>query len=86
MPLYTFKCNSCNEVFDVLCSIAERENQACPKCESKEYEHHHISPLILGDPVRLGVRRIDDGFREVLSKIGNSNGRRANLTDKLSRR
>lgn len=86
MPMYTFKCNSCEEIFDVLCNIASKDNQVCPKCESTDYQHHHITPLAMGDPVRLGVRRVDDGFREVLSKIGNSNGRRANLTDKLSRR
>jgi len=86
MPLYTFKCNSCNEVFEVLCLISNRSDQKCPKCESKNYEHHHITPLIMGDPVRLGVRRVDDGFREVLSKINSANGRKANLADKLSRR
>jgi len=86
MPFYTFKCNDCNEIFDVSCLISERHEQHCPKCESKSYEYHHTIPLAMGDPVRLGIKRIDDGFREVLSKIGNNNGRRANLTDKLSRR
>lgn len=86
MPFYTFKCNICEEIFDISCTIAEKENQLCPKCNSKDYQHYHTTPLAMGDPVRLGVRRVDDGFREVLSKIGNSNGRHANLTDKLSRR
>jgi hypothetical protein len=39
----------------------------------------------MGDSVRLGVRRVDDGFREVLSKIGAANYK-SNLTDKLSRK
>lgn len=38
----------------------------------------------MGDPVRLGVRKHDDGFREVLSKIGSANYK-SNLRDKLSR-
>ena len=36
----------------------------------------------LGDPVRLGIRTIDNGFREVLSKIHNSQPK-SNLADKL---
>jgi hypothetical protein len=39
----------------------------------------------LGDPVRLGIRKIDGGFREVLHKIGSNNGVKSNLKDKLSR-
>jgi hypothetical protein len=39
----------------------------------------------LGDPVRLGIRTVDNGFREVLHKIGSNNGRKSNLRDKLSR-
>jgi hypothetical protein len=39
----------------------------------------------LGDPVRLGIRTVDNGSREVLSKINSANGRKANLKDKLSR-
>lgn len=38
----------------------------------------------IGDPVRLGVRTIDNGFREVLSKIKEKNWR-SNLGNKLSR-
>ena len=38
----------------------------------------------MGDAVRLGIKKNDDGFREVLSKIGASNYR-SNLRDKLSR-
>jgi len=86
MPMYSFKCNDCSEVFDVICSISNRDQQECPKCLSKNYESHHTSPLSVGDPVRLGVRRIDDGFREVLSKVNSAHGRRANLAEKLSRR
>ena len=39
-----------------------------------------------GVGIRLGVRTIDDGFREVLSRVGSANGRQADLSDKLSRR
>jgi len=85
MPSYSFKCNDCNEVFDVFCSMAQRTEQECPSCHSKNYETHHRGGNALIDPVRLGVRSIDGGFREVLSKIA-SNNYRSNLADKLSRR
>ena len=86
MPFYDFKCSECSNIFEVMCRIAERENQHCPTCNSTKYESHHTTPIPFGDPVRLGVRTIDNGFREVLSKINSTNGRQANLSDKLSRR
>jgi putative FmdB family regulatory protein len=85
MPLYDFKCSDCDTVFDVMCKISERESQACPSCGSKNYQAHHIGMAPLGDAVRLGVRSVDNGFREVLSRINSANGRQANLKDKLSR-
>jgi putative FmdB family regulatory protein len=85
MPFYDFKCNECSEIFSISCRIAEKDNQQCPSCKSTKYESHHTAMPAFGDPVRLGVRKIDDGFREVLSRVGSTNGREANLKDKLSR-
>ncbi len=34
MPIFEYKCSKCDEQFDVMTSIAERdEQQACPSCE-----------------------------------------------------
>jgi putative FmdB family regulatory protein len=85
MPLYDFKCSDCETVFDVLCKISERESQVCTSCGSKNYKAHHLGMAALGDPVRLGIRTVDSGFKEVLSRINAANGRKANLKDKLSR-
>ena len=85
MPLYDFKCSDCETVFDVMCKISERESQVCPSCGSKNYKAHHLGMAALGDPVRLGIRTVDSGFKEVLSRINAANGRKANLKDKLSR-
>lgn len=84
MPTYDFKCKSCEKVFSVICRISERGNQKCPECASSEYEAHFEETPSFGDPVRLGVRTIDNGFREVLSKI-NQNNYKSNLKGKLSR-
>lgn len=85
MPIYDFKCNSCEDIFTVTCRIAEKDNQSCPKCSSNSYEHHHTTGLAIGDSVRLGVKKTDNGFKEVLSKIA-SNNYKSNLADKLSRK
>lgn len=85
MPTYSFKCNECEHEFDVLCRISERDNQSCPECQAQNYEHHFTQPVATGDPVRLGVRSVDGGFKEVLSRIGAANPR-SNLKDKLSRK
>lgn len=84
MPVYDFKCNDCEHEFQVSCRMDDRTNQACPKCQSNNYQPHFISPLSMGDPVRLGVRTLDNGFREVLSRIRDANPK-SNLGTKLSR-
>lgn len=85
MPSYTFKCSNCEEIFDIKCKLSERLEQKCPKCNHKKYETHHTGKHAFIDPVRLGVRKADGGFNEVLSKIASANYK-SNLTDKLSRR
>lgn len=84
MPLYTFKCEDCEEIFEISCRIADMKSQKCPKCSSTNYGVHHTQAQKLIDPVRLGVRTIDDGFREVLQKI-HKNNYKSNLGNKLSR-
>lgn len=66
MPLYDFKDTKTGEVFEKFMSIASKE----------EYlkENPHIEPFISGlppliDPVVLGVRKTDQGFKEVMQKI-----------------
>jgi len=85
MPVYSFKCNTCEHEFDVTCRMSERDDQSCPHCGANDYQPHFTSPLSLGDPVRLGVRTLDNGFREVLSRIGQVN-HRSDLGAKLSRK
>lgn len=81
MPTYTFRDSNTGEVFDKLMSWSSRQ----------EYlqNNPHLEPIIgapaMGDPVRLGIRGTDSGFKEVLSKIANSNYK-SNLGDKLSRK
>lgn len=82
MPTYTFKNIDTGEVFDKLMTWKSREEYLL--------QNPNLEPVIggapaLGDSVRLGVRRNDDGFKEVLSKISSANYK-SNLSDKLSRK
>ena len=82
MPTYSFRDKDTGEVFDRLMNWSARNIFL--------EENPHLEPVLLGapslgDPVRLGVRTTDNGFKEVLSKISEKNYR-SNLKDKLSRR
>lgn len=81
MPTYTFLNTDTQEEFDVFLSMSDLDVY---KKENPNLEVVIGAPAI-GDPVRLGVRTIDNGFREVLSKIHNSQPK-SNLAGKLSRR
>lgn len=80
MPTYTFRNKNTGDVFDKIMSYASREDYLK---ENPDLEVIMGAPA-MGDSVRLGVRKNDDGFREVLSKIGAANYK-SNLRDKLSR-
>lgn len=81
MPTYTFRNKDTGEVFDKLMSWDDRQ------------AYLELNPILeivmgspaMGDSVRLGIRKNDDGFREVLSKIGAANYK-SNLSNKLSRK
>ena len=81
MPTYTFRNKETGEMHDELMRMSQREIYLL--------ENPHLEQIIgspaNGVPVRLCVRTIDVGFREVLSKIHNNNYK-SNLSGKLSRR
>lgn len=66
LPSYTFKNNETNETYDTVMTIADRE--------SFLLDNPHITQLVgrppsIGDSVRLGLRKPDDGFRDVLRNV-----------------
>jgi hypothetical protein len=66
MPLYDFRNKDTGEVFEKMMSISSKEEYLAtnPNIESVITG---LPPLI--DPVRLGVRKNDSGFKEVLQRI-----------------
>jgi hypothetical protein len=65
MPLYDFKNKDTGEVFEKMMSISAKEEYLIA--------NPNIEPVLgmnmLIDPVRLGVRKTDQGFKEVLQRI-----------------
>lgn len=83
--IYEFQCDDCETVFAVHCSMADRLNpHPCTSCNSTNNHQVILGAPALGDSVRLGVRRTDDGFKEVLAKV-HEKTYKSNLNDKLSR-
>jgi hypothetical protein len=81
MPTYTFKNTETEEIYDKIMSWNSREEylKENPNLEVI------IGAPVMGDVVRLGIRKPDQGFNEVLSKIHAANYK-SNLADKLSRK
>lgn len=81
MPTYTFRNTKTEEIFDKIMSWNSREEYLK---ENPDLEVIMGAPA-MGDVVRLGIRKPDQGFNEVLSKIHAANYK-SNLADKLSRK
>jgi hypothetical protein len=84
MPTYTFLNKESNEVERHTLRMSEYDNFMNTNLNLERYHEPGYSATI-GDSVRLGIRKPDEGFREVLSKIHAANYR-SNLSNKLSRK
>ncbi len=80
MPTYTYRNINTGEVFDKMMKIADKEQFLLDNPDLESI----IGAPAMGDSVRLGIRKPDNGFREVLSKISDANYK-SNLRGKLSR-
>lgn len=70
MPNYTFRNNLTGEQFDLTLSMAERETYLA---EHPEVEQLIVSAPTIGDTIRLGLRKPDDGFRDILRSVKRRN-------------
>lgn len=69
MPTYDKRCE-CGHEYTTICRIANMDEPTkCPECGSMFSERFLGGCPSMGDPQRLGVRRPDDGFKDVLRKI-----------------
>ena len=65
MPTYVFRNKETGEQFEKIMKIAEMEQY---KVDNPHMETVMHCPMIC-DPVRVGARKTDSGFKEVLQKI-----------------
>jgi len=81
MPNYDYKCDKCNTVFEEFQKIADRhvpEKKPCPSCKEQDTVKLTISPVRTIDPVKLGTKKPDKGFQEVMAKIKEKHPRMIN--------
>jgi hypothetical protein len=65
MPTYRFRNKETGELTEVVMKIAELD----PYREANPHLETIISAPMVCDPVRVGARKPDSGFKEVLQKI-----------------
>ena len=68
MPLYDFVDTKTGEQFEMLLKLAEREKFLT---DNPHIKQKLSAPMIVGGVD--GLRKVDDGFNEVLQKIGEQN-------------
>lgn len=68
MPTYTFLDTNTNQESDLIMSIAEYEQYK----QNNPHMKQKIAAPAFGDSVRLGIRRHDDNFNDVLKKAKQS--------------
>jgi putative FmdB family regulatory protein len=88
MPLYEFSCNKCEHRFEKLNPIRDMkvpETEPCPNCGSiGTVEQKVFSAQLWVDAHKIGVKKHDAGFTEVLSRIAEK-APGTNMHEKLSR-
>jgi hypothetical protein len=66
MPTYVFQNTETKEIFEKVLKMSEFDQY---KLDNPTHIRFHNSAPAFADPVRIGVRKTDTGFKEVLQKI-----------------
>jgi hypothetical protein len=66
MPTYNFQNKTTNEIVEKTMRMSEREEWLK---DNPEWQQIHLEAPCMGDSVRLGIKKNDQGFKEVLNKI-----------------
>lgn len=66
MPTYDFVNSETGESFTRVMKIAEKEQYLS---DNPHIRQAYLAAPAMGDPVRLGVRKADNGFKEVLQRV-----------------
>jgi len=72
MPIYTLLNTETGESFTEVMSIAEKEDFLK---NNPEFQQQIVSAPALGDSIRLGLKKPDNGFRDRLKEIKKQHSR-----------
>ena len=72
MANYTFLNKKTNEEFDISMPISELDQY---KANNPDFEQLIVRAPSIADPTRLGLRKPDSGFRDVLKRVKKASGR-----------
>ena len=72
MANYTFYNSKTKKTFDIDMPISELDSY---KAQNPHLEQQIKTAPALADPTRLGIRKPDSGFRDVLKRIKKASGR-----------
>ena len=71
MAPYTFYDTKTEEYFDISMPMSELDTYT----ENNKHLNHIPSMTAIADPTRLGIRKPDSGFRDVLKRVKKASGR-----------
>lgn len=71
MPIYTFKNKKTGEIFNKQLKIFERDEYL--KCNEDVFQLIQQPPGIV-DPVRIGVKKHPDSFKDLMKNIKDKSG------------
>ena len=66
MAIYTFRNTETDEIFEVNIRMSDYDQY---KIDNPTHERYHASAPAFADSVRIGVKKTDNGFKEVLQRI-----------------
>ena len=75
MPTYDYRCEKCGHEFEIMLPIARRNEPVETPCAREspvcggEVKQIIVSASGLADPVRLGIRKPDDGFKDMMRRM-----------------
>lgn len=72
MPIYEYSCKQCETAFEKLLKMSQMEeplSNPCPECGAIGTITQQATAANFGDPIRLGIKKPDAGWNDVLSKV-----------------
>lgn len=70
MPVYDRHCTQCDDMYEITCKIAEKDNTfECPSCGSTMGEWMLSAPAVSMNGARFSNTDRKSGFGDVLQKI-----------------